>query len=139
MEEAPWYQDGLPFNCTGCGKCCTGFPGYVWVEEDEIKAIAGHLNLTIDELAQKYLRTAYGEVSLREDPQDFDCVFLKEKKFCSIYPVRPKQCRTYPFWPINLSSKEAWESAASECEGIRESSVLVPFGAIQEKLKLHEE
>ena len=38
----------------------------------------------------------------------YDCVFLKEdpergRKTCSIYPVRPLQCRTWPFWPENLA------------------------------------
>src|SRR5262245_18529291 len=27
----PWYQDGLEFTCTRCGKCCTGEPGFVSV------------------------------------------------------------------------------------------------------------
>src|SRR5262249_1390597 len=39
MSE-PWYQDGLRFECTRCGKCCSGFPGFVWVSEAELQAIA---------------------------------------------------------------------------------------------------
>ncbi|MCH7752933.1 MAG: YkgJ family cysteine cluster protein, partial [Planctomycetes bacterium] len=39
----PWYQDGLRFKCTGCGNCCTGSPGYVWVNQAEINALAAHL------------------------------------------------------------------------------------------------
>src|SRR5207248_8895996 len=35
----PWYQDGLAFTCTRCGKCCTGEPGFVWVTDDELAAI----------------------------------------------------------------------------------------------------
>ena len=26
----PWYRDGLRFQCTQCGNCCTGDPGVVW-------------------------------------------------------------------------------------------------------------
>ena len=30
-----WYaEEGLAFECTGCGDCCTGAPGYVWVIRD---------------------------------------------------------------------------------------------------------
>ena len=35
-----WYKDGLQFECTGCGDCCTGEPGYVWVSEQEIQNLA---------------------------------------------------------------------------------------------------
>ena len=29
---------GLRFECTQCGDCCTGAPGYVWVNKAEISA-----------------------------------------------------------------------------------------------------
>ena len=45
----PWYAEGLKFQCTGCGDCCTGAPGYVWVNQAEIDALAAvsytHLTL----------------------------------------------------------------------------------------------
>jgi len=37
-----WYKPGLRFKCTECGACCTGAPGYVWISEKEIKAVAHH-------------------------------------------------------------------------------------------------
>ena len=40
MLEKPWYHEGLRFECTGCGDCCTGAPGYVWLTEEEIRALA---------------------------------------------------------------------------------------------------
>jgi Fe-S-cluster containining protein len=42
---------------------------------------------------------------------------LKENR-CTIYTSRPKQCREFPFWNDNISSKEAWEEASIHCEGI---------------------
>ena len=36
---------------------------------------------------------------------------------CTVYPVRPLQCRTWPFWPENLSSKQSWDHAASAVMG----------------------
>jgi Fe-S-cluster containining protein len=37
---------------------------------------------------------------------------------CTIYPVRPLQCRTWPFWTDNLSSPDAWNRAAQTCPGM---------------------
>ncbi len=39
-DQSPWYRDGLAFTCTQCGACCTGAPGYVWVDAAEIAALA---------------------------------------------------------------------------------------------------
>ena len=41
-EEQPWYQEGLKFSCSQCGDCCTGAPGYVWVNKREIEQLSGH-------------------------------------------------------------------------------------------------
>jgi len=43
---------------------------------------------------------------------DYGCVFLDPFGQCSIYDVRPVQCRTYPFWPSLLESKEDWDNEA---------------------------
>jgi len=45
------------------------------------------------------------------------CVFLK-RNLCSAYPVRPSQCRTWPFWTANL--KQAfWNGLLRDrCPGI---------------------
>ena len=42
--------------------------------------------------------------SLVEFPNG-DCVFFHgESRTCQVYPVRPRQCRTWPFWNSDLSS-----------------------------------
>lgn len=113
----PWYSEGLKFSCTECGKCCTGSPGFTWVSDEEIHSMANHLRLDIQEFGRKYLRKIGNKYALLEDPKNYDCIFLKENK-CSIYHARPKQCRTFPWWHQNLTSQEAWENVARECEGI---------------------
>lgn len=80
--------------------------------------MAEHLKLSLQEFADRYLRKIGDQWSLKEMPGTFDCIFLKNKK-CAIYSLRPEQCRTYPFWPKFLRSKEDWELAALECEGIK--------------------
>jgi Fe-S-cluster containining protein len=135
-EEAtpPWYAKGLRFKCTECGKCCTGGPGYAWVDDQEIQAMADYLKITPKDFGKKYLRFVQGRYSLIEK-RNYDCIFLKDKK-CTIYPVRPQQCRTFPWWAQNLSSPEAWEEAAQDCEGISKDAPVVPLTTIQSQLMI---
>ena len=116
----PWYGEGLRFKCTGCGKCCTGAPGFVWVDEEEINAIASTLGMNSEEFSNTYVRQVDNKQSLIEKKQtngENDCIFLKNKA-CTIYNARPKQCRTYPWWVHNLTSESAWNETAADCEGV---------------------
>jgi hypothetical protein len=130
----PWYKDGLHFKCTGCGQCCTGSPGYVWVTPEEAEAMAKFLKISIEEFIKKYTRRIGHRVSLKEHSKTYDCVFLKEKR-CQVYGARPKQCRTFPWWPENLKSPQHWKEAAARCEGIdHPDAPLVSLGEIQKCL-----
>ncbi len=135
QDENPWYANGLSFECTGCGQCCTGAPGYIWVNEEEIEQIAAHLHLSTQEFADRFLRRVKGRFSLLERPHTYDCVFLKDKK-CQIYSVRPTQCRTYPWWPQNLKSEKDWREAAKWCEGICAHAPVVPYDTISQQLAI---
>lgn len=136
-HSKPWYAKGLSFQCTECGKCCTGAPGYIWVNAKEIEAMANHLNLSIQEFSDQYLRLAQGRLSLKEHPKTYDCVFLKDNK-CQLYALRPTQCRTFPWWPHLLKSKEDWLEAAKYCEGINIHAPVVPLETIEEQKELQE-
>lgn len=117
MVMNPWYKKGLRFKCTGCGGCCTGSPGYVWVSPSEAEAMAERLNIPLEEFLKKYTRRIGNRVTLKEHPKTYDCVFLKGKR-CELYDVRPKQCRTFPWWSENLKSSDDWKETAARCEGI---------------------
>lgn len=113
----PWFAAGLRFACTRCGRCCTGEPGNVWISEDEIAALAAHLGLDDESFRQRYTVTRRKGVSLREKANN-DCVFWSAGHGCSVYDLRPKQCRTWPFWRVNLRAPGDWAEAADECPGI---------------------
>lgn len=133
VQKQPWYKEGLSFNCTGCGKCCEGSPGYIWVTREEIKKIAESLNLPISDFVKQYVRQIGNKYSLKELPKDnYKCIFLKNKQ-CQIYEVRPLQCRTYPFWPQVLKSSEHWEQESKSCEGMQESEDKLSFEEIQKR------
>lgn len=129
-----WYKKGLRFTCTGCGACCSKEPGYVWLSPQEVQQIADHLRISTPEFVKRYTRKVFGRVSLLEDSKNFDCVFLKNNR-CQIYSVRPRQCRTFPWWKDNLTSPAAWEETARRCEGIdHHEAPLVSLETIQENL-----
>jgi len=112
-----WYEKGLRFKCTGCGKCCTGAPGYVWLQESDIKRLSKRLNLSREAFLRSFARQIGSRYSLKEDTKTYDCIFLKGKQ-CTAYEDRPKQCQTYPFWPDLLQSEKAWIEEKTRCEGI---------------------
>ena len=132
----PWYSDGLRFKCTGCGQCCTGSAGYVWVSPEEAEAMAAHLKITLEEFVKKYTRRVGNRLSLleRRRGNNYDCIFLDGKR-CTIYDVRPEQCRTYPWWPENTNSPQEWKEEGIRCEGINHPDApLISLGEIQKHL-----
>lgn len=121
-----WYADGLRFECTQCGNCCTGAPGYVWFDDDEAQAMADFVGVDKREFYQKYTKRKMGRWTLDEvlyQRKKYDCVFLERDENgrgkCSIYEVRPTQCRTWPFWASNLSSPREWAQSAQGCPGMK--------------------
>lgn len=135
--DEPWYKDGLRFECSGCGNCCTGAPGYVWVNKEEIQAIADHLEMTVELLERKHVRKIGIRKSLVELPKsNYDCTFFdNETRGCTIYEVRPRQCRTWPFWDSNVRTERAWESTCEFCPGSGKGKKF-DLNEIEERLKV---
>tara|TARA_Y100001934_G_C12313017_1_gene755937 strand:- start:716 stop:1180 length:465 start_codon:yes stop_codon:yes gene_type:complete len=116
-EKSPWYADGLRFECSQCGDCCTGAPGFVWVSQSEIDELADLIGLDSEQFEETYVRKIGARRSLREFPNG-DCVFFDtEKKGCSVYRARPIQCQTWPFWDSNLKNQKSWQETCEECPG----------------------
>jgi Fe-S-cluster containining protein len=116
-SSEPWYREGLRFQCTACGDCCTGAPGYVWVNKDDIAALAAEVGLDVATFEAQYVREIGVRKSLLEYPNG-DCVFFDgQSRKCRVYAARPRQCRTWPFWDSNLRSPEAWAETCRVCPG----------------------
>jgi Fe-S-cluster containining protein len=114
---AKWYRDGLRFECTQCGHCCSGAPGFVWVNDDEIAQMAAAMEMEVDSFSHKFVRQVGNYRSLVEYP-DGDCIFLDpQTRGCMVYQARPIQCRTWPFWSSNLNSRRAWGETCRVCPG----------------------
>jgi len=114
----PWYRDGLAFECTQCGDCCTGAPGFVWVNQEEIEALAAAMGASdVARFERKYVRKVGIRRSLKEYANG-DCVFFDpQRRTCRVYEARPRQCRTWPFWDSNLKSPETWQATCAVCPG----------------------
>jgi Fe-S-cluster containining protein len=130
LSDEPWYKDGLPFKCTQCGDCCTGAPGYVWVNKHEIETLAELFGESIENFERKYVRN----IGIRKSLVEFangDCVFFDgQTRKCKVYNARPRQCRTWPFWDSNIRTPEAWQTTCQVCPGSGQGSI-VPLEEIQ--------
>lgn len=114
-----WYAQGLRFACTQCGNCCRNHGDYSFVNlaASELEQIPRFLGISTEEFLARYCSKEPGHFpTLRMDaPQ---CPFLDASARCTIYPVRPMQCRTWPFWRSNLE-QAVWEGPLRErCPGI---------------------
>ena len=116
LERRPYFFDaGIRFECQRCGQCCVGEPGTIYVTPEEINALARHLHLSVADFTQRCLYPFKDSYSIREH-DDGRCLFFEEG--CTIYDLRPGQCRTYPFWFSNLRSESTWRTIEKDCPGI---------------------
>lgn len=130
-------EEGLRFECTCCGACCTGPPGYVSFTDDEARTMARRVGLTVSEFLRRYTTDTPEGRSLAEVETEHgcDCVFLDReslpgKAVCSLYEDRPLQCRTFPWWPEHLKSARAWKRLEKQCEGVGRGG-FVPLAEIR--------
>lgn len=115
-QDRPYFfDDGLCFQCTRCGACCTGDPGTIYVGPDEIASIARLLGLSTERFVSAYLYPYKDSYSIREDAGG-RCLFFDDG--CTIYDHRPLQCRTFPFWFSYLRSESRWRELQHQCPGI---------------------
>ena len=110
-------KNGIRFSCQGCGNCCLGRGEYqyVYLTDGEYKRVLKHLGVSEKYFRSRYIGTEDGDTFLKF--RHSACPFLKQGR-CRIYRVRPLQCRTWPFWPENMSRK-VWETEVkADCPGI---------------------
>ena len=106
-------------SCQTCGgKCCRGFGGYIWLNMEELREIAASRKMAVAIFSRQYIRQVKGRLSLQErvvNGEHFCCFFDIFDRRCTIYPNRPEQCRTFPFW--NQFRQEP-QKIFLECPGV---------------------
>lgn len=110
-------HNSIRFFCLkDCSNCCSVPGGFVFLTENESKEIAEYLSLDYQEFLKHFTRQIDDELTLM-DGENEACVFLENHR-CLIYPKRPKQCRTFPFWQQNMNSIKNWEFTKQVCPGL---------------------
>lgn len=118
-----------PSACEKCeGNCCRMESGYVWVKKADILLISNFSGIDADTLVKEYMVKIGRRLSLKEAKHgdEYPCIFFDiTSKKCLIYPVRPSQCRTFPFWEEFMGEDEPILS--HDCPGIlkRNNSIKV--------------
>lgn len=97
--------------------------GFIFLTEEDRLRISKFTSKPIIEFAKfrKFDGTRFSGKgwfwSLKNAAGTHHCRFLIGGK-CSIYEVRPAQCRTFPFWPEIVSQPQAIQEIAKQCPGI---------------------
>lgn len=124
-------NSGLRFTCQpGCSKCCE-VSGYVYLTESDVENAAKYLQLPQAEFEGKYIyRTRHMRRIRKPRGKNKQCPFLADGG-CSIHPVKPVQCRLFPFWPELVEDRKAWSQTATWCPGIGQGP-LIQIGTAME-------
>ena len=127
LSDEPWWSEGLFFGCLGCGRCCRGEPGAIWFTEREEVLLAARLGLDRDAFRRRFVTGRYNRPSIVER-RGGECALLDEAgSRCTVYAVRPLQCRLFPFWPSVLRSRLAWEEESRRCPGMNGGKFYPPW------------
>ncbi|HMF32916.1 MAG TPA: YkgJ family cysteine cluster protein [Candidatus Lokiarchaeia archaeon] len=126
MSKVIKSRRGVRFNCNGCGRCCSGeSDGHVFVYGEEIKPITDYLHLTESEFVNRYCEV-YDDIYegdliqtlvIKLNSDSGNCIFLQDDMKCRIYPNRPFQCLSFPFWRMNMENRDVWARVKENCSG----------------------
>lgn len=103
LKENEWIK----FKCSGCGTCCRHVKESIPIESLDAYRLARHFQTQgktleyMDDVLYQYAdpvpldECGYFIYMLKTTEPDDTCIFLKDNR-CTIHPVKPRACRTYP-------------------------------------------
>ncbi|MGC2210821.1 MAG: YkgJ family cysteine cluster protein [Candidatus Korobacteraceae bacterium] len=112
----------MRFQCQpGCIACCEQ-KGFVYLTCDDISRLAEHLEITCAEFRRRYLCGTAPLLRFRKQRHK-QCPFLLADG-CSVHPIKPLQCRSFPYWPELLASAGERREAATYCPGMNKGPLV---------------
>ncbi|NQU48088.1 MAG: YkgJ family cysteine cluster protein [Planctomycetes bacterium] len=106
------------FRCQRSGNCCRVGTGRVWLTSAEMIGIARALRMELESFVQSHVVQVGDRYSLME-AADGACLLLNGAAECTVYEVRPQQCRDFPKWEHFDGDEAAWARATGYCPGIQ--------------------
>lgn len=98
--------------------------GYVYLTEDDVTNAAAHLGMPQADFEATYIyRTRHSRRIRKPRAKGKQCPFLGAEG-CEIHPVKPVQCRLFPFWPELVEDRKAWTKTATWCPGIGQGKLI---------------
>ena len=94
--------------------------GLVYVHPEEIELMAKHLGMDVRDFWLKF-EVQYDPSSQQpvlEAKNNLGCPLLNGDLGCRVHPVKPAQCRSFPFWPDLIDDAQAWAVASEDCPGM---------------------
>lgn len=101
------------FNCTRCGYCCHG-ETTVSLDDHDQERMCGALNMTREEVAERYWRITGNVVQMRVE--NGHCIFYNEG--CTVHDGRPWRCGQWPLHPSILEDISNFSAISESCPGL---------------------
>lgn len=128
-----FYSEGIRFKCQECGCCCDIIDGVVYLTSKDLRNLSVFFNLDLEYFKSKYTTITEEGLTVIKDTHPSKCRFQQNNK-CSVYPVRPTQCRLYPFWSTLMKNEIIFSK--EKCPGIGKGE-LVDFNKITDSIIAH--
>jgi Fe-S-cluster containining protein len=126
VENQPKSKEAGPepfhFSCQRSGNCCARPGGRVRFAAETLPALAELLKLTTQGLLSLYLVPGPNGDFLAKEAPGGTCPFLTSegtRALCTIYPLRPEHCRSFPYREDVLQDPKVLASALRFCPGLR--------------------
>ena len=104
------------FKCQNTGNCCL-YPGYVYVNEENIMNMSKELDVTPSFFKTHFVQQMNGWNVIASPNFRTQC-FLDESHKCQVYESRPVACKTYPDWDVIWENESSLQKEAESCKGL---------------------
>lgn len=86
---------------------------------EEMKAMAEYLGMAVAVFKARFKISWDGDTKKwMIDANPSGCPLLTVDRGCSVHPVKPMQCQTFPFWTELIDDETAWSEAKTYCPGM---------------------